>query len=281
MITSSHNTAALIFLCMDAPASRRGTAYHSREMRSAKYWIPAFVVLFVCYQAPEGFRMPLLMLAFLPIAWLVARALGLGMGSAYALEWNRGAALYLAVGFALTVLAKLVALWIGTSIGIYTFVPGHLPPAEIFEGLAWIALSTFVPSIAEDILTRGFWARVPAWQWTAWRFVLFTSVAYVLNHIYRLGNGPTEWLMLSCFGLAYATALWRTGSLWAAVGLHWGWNFAGSALGPWWNVAQPGSGWWLSAAAHLLLAALCLLLISPASGVSDPRGSSRAPAAGT
>lgn len=25
-------------------------------------------------------------------------------------------------------------------------------------------------------------------------------------------------------GLPYAAALWRSGSLWAALGLHWGWN---------------------------------------------------------
>lgn len=250
-------------------------------MRSAKYWVPAFVALFVCYQAPEGFRTPLLMLAFLPIAWLVARALGLRMASAYALEWNRRAALYLAVGFTVTVVAKVITVLIGTSLSIYRFESSHAPPTQLLTALAWIAISTFVPSIAEDIVTRGFWARVPAWHWTAWRFLLFTSIVYVCNHVYRLGNGPAEWLMLFCFGLAYATAIWRTGSLWAAVGLHWGWNFAGSALGAWWNTAQPGAGWWLSAATHLLLAGLCLLLINRARDDSDPRGSPRAQVGGT
>lgn len=259
---------------------RDAAAYHPRVMRPAKYWLPAFIVLFACYQAPEGLRAPLLMLAFLPVAWLVARALGLGLASAYALEWNRRSALYLAGGFAITVLVKCAALLVGTRLGIYHYDPGKLPAADLLQGLAWIAISTFVPSIAEDILTRGFWARVPAWHWTTWRFVSFTSLLYVLNHIYRLGNGPTEWLMLCSFGLAYATALWRSGSLWAAVGLHWGWNFAGAALGAWWNATQPGSGWWLSAASHLLLAGIAVLLVSRAAGVSDVHGSSRAPAGG-
>jgi len=249
-------------------------------MRSAKYWVPAFLALFVCYQAPQALRTPMLMLAFLPVAWLVARVLKLGMGAAYALEWNRRTAWLLGGGFLLALLVKLGAVLIGTSLGIYESVSGHFPWQEFVKGFAWTLVFTFVPSIAEDIVTRGFWARVPAWQWTAWRFVLFSSLVYVLNHIYRLGNGPAEWLMLLCFGVAYASAFWRTGSLWAAVGLHWGWNFSGPMLGAWWNNARPGSGWWLSASAHLLLALLCVLIFNRAVDVSDPRGSGPAPADG-
>lgn len=246
---------------------------------SSRYWFPAFVVLFICYQAPQVLGSPLLMLVFLPVAWLVARTLKLGMSAAYALEWSPRTAWILAGGFLLALLTKLGALLIGTRLGIYAAVEADPPWQEILRAIAWTSLYTFVPSLAEDILTRGFWARVPAWRWTAWGFVLFSSVIYVLNHLHRLANGPTEWLMLFCFGLAYATALWRTGSLWAAVGLHWGWNFSGSFLGAWWNNTLPGGGWWLSAGAHLLLAAACLLVLSPAADASAPRG--RAPADGS
>jgi membrane protease YdiL (CAAX protease family) len=249
-------------------------------MRSARHWVPAFIVLFTCYQAPQALRTPVLMLAFLPVAWLVARALKLGMGTAYALEWNRRAAFFLGGGFVLALLAKLAALMVGTRLGIYTFAPGHsVPFAEILQVIGWTSVYTFVPSIAEDILTRGFWARVPAWQWTAWRFVSFTAILYVFNHIFRLGQGPTEWLMLFCFGIAYATAFWRAGTLWAAVGLHWGWNFAGTFLGGWWNSGEPGAAWWLSAIAHLLLAAICLRWFNRAAGVSAA-GLAPAPADG-
>jgi hypothetical protein len=75
-------------------------AYHPVPMRTAKYWVPAFVVLFVCYQDTAGIaHQQMLMLAFLPVAWLVARALNLGMGAAYALEWNRKTAWLLGGGF--------------------------------------------------------------------------------------------------------------------------------------------------------------------------------------
>ncbi|HEX8387093.1 MAG TPA: CPBP family intramembrane glutamic endopeptidase, partial [Rubricoccaceae bacterium] len=127
-----------------------------------------------------------------------------------------------------------------------------------------IVFTTFWPSVAEDILTRGFWYRqVPALG-RGTTFVLVTSVLYVLNHVYRLQNGPVEWLMLLAFGLAYATALVRTGSLWAAVGLHWGGNIAAFAAAPVFSVEtlQGGVSPLLSAAAHLL-ALGAVIILSP------------------
>jgi hypothetical protein len=242
-------------------------------MRPISAWLPAFVVLFVCYQLPEGvgarwLQQPALaagmMLAFLPVTWLVARALGLGMGAAYALEWSLGRAAVLGVGLVLAVSVKAAALMIGLKLGIYTADAAPTDPpagAALLGALAWLSLSTFVPSLAEDILTRGFWARLPAWRWSGPRFVSFTAVLYVLNHIYRLGNGPSEWLMLLCFGLAYGAALWRTGSLWAAVGLHWGWNFAGQALDLGWptSITSAAAARGLSGVAHLAMLGVVML----------------------
>ena len=37
--------------------------------------------------------------------------------------------------------------------------------------------------------------------------------------------------MLFCFGVAYASAMLRSGSLWPAVGLHWGWNLSNALFG--------------------------------------------------
>lgn len=37
--------------------------------------------------------------------------------------------------------------------------------------------------------------------------------------------------MLFCFGVAYASAMLRSGSLWPAVGMHWGWNLSNALFG--------------------------------------------------
>ena len=247
-------------------------------------WVVAFIVLFVAYQAPEGIGgrvlqngavAAALMLAFLPIAWLVARWLGRGMGTAYALEWRARYGGLLLSGFCLAVAMKAVALQVGLTYGIYA--PGAaVSPALGVGMLVWLGFYTFIPSIAEDIVTRGFWARVPGWRWTGPGLVGFTAVLYVLNHLYRLENGPAEWLMLLCYGLAYGVALWRTGSLWAAVGLHWGWNFAGQAWDMVWptELVMPAMARGLSGVAHLcLLVLVCLLWRRPsAQWGQDQRG---------
>ena len=131
-------------------------------MRSLRHWLPAFVVLFIAYQAPQGVGMishqpaiaAALMLAFLPIAWLVARAMGFRFTTAYALEWNSVAAACLAMGL-LSFGAKAAALGIGLRLGIYTALDHGESTATVLAivlSLGWIALSTFVPSIAEDIV---------------------------------------------------------------------------------------------------------------------------------
>ena len=68
--------------------------------------------------------------------------------------------------------------------------------------------------------------------------------------------------MLFCFGLAYAAAAWRLGTLWAAVALHWGWNLAGQVLAIAWpvEVVNVESARILSGAAHLAMFVIVVLL---------------------
>jgi hypothetical protein len=67
--------------------------------------------------------------------------------------------------------------------------------------------------------------------------------------------------MLFCFGVAYAVAVVRTGSLWAAAGLHWGWNLTNSLMESFAITASTSDlAPLISAAAHLLMAGVMLLL---------------------
>jgi membrane protease YdiL (CAAX protease family) len=68
--------------------------------------------------------------------------------------------------------------------------------------------------------------------------------------------------MLFAFGLAYATALVCTGSLWATIGLHWGWNMAAFAAGSMVEVVEGRESHapLLSAGAHLGVACVILVL---------------------
>ena len=60
--------------------------------------------------------------------------------------------------------------------------------------------------------------------------IAVSALIYTVNHIWRFDWGVTEQIRLFAMGLAFAAAAWRFGSLWPAVGLHWGWNLAGGLI---------------------------------------------------
>jgi membrane protease YdiL (CAAX protease family) len=214
---------------------------HVRDMHMVRPSRPrlclAFLILFVVYQSAEGLggrvlhSMPVqagLLVAFLPAAWLLGRWLGLRGLAAWYLDLRPRWAGLLAGAFALSVLAKAAALAVGEAGGVYriALLPG-LSAAQAGRIALEMLPYTLLPSIAEDVVTRGFLMRATPVLSRRPLFIALSALLFVLNHIYRLSNGPLEWAMLFCFGLAYAAALFYSRSLWPAIGLHWGWNYAG------------------------------------------------------
>lgn len=196
-----------------------------------------FAILFAAYQLPEGLGMRLLnsfaiaaalIVLFLPVAWLCGRRLGYQGLDAWFMSFSPRWAVLLGSCFALSLLVKAAALWIGATAGIYHVAPlPGIGGAAVLIAFVGMLPYTFFPSVAEDIVTRGFLMRAAPALAQRPVFIVASAGLFVLNHIYRLSNGPLEWLMIFCFGLAYAAALFYSRTLWAAIGLHWGWNFAG------------------------------------------------------
>lgn len=247
-----------------------GAVNTSTSTRRAAPLVLVFAALFIAYQLPEGLggrilhSMPVqafLIVMFLPVAWLCGRAIGFGGLDAWYLNRRRGWITLLAACFALSLAAKAAALGVGAQVGVYKIAPGSAQASALLVSALGLLPYTFFSSIAEDIVTRGFLMRALPVLSKRWLFVPASAALYVLNHIYRLSNGPLEWLMLFCFGLAYAAALYYSGSLWAAVGLHWGWNFAGNFAD---NLAKvdvvtPAYSPLLSAATHLVMLGIVAL----------------------
>lgn len=224
--------------------------------------VAAMLILF--YHFPRVSGNDYLLLLFPLAAWWGSHFLGFRGMQAWYLDGRPGWLRLLALGLLLAIAAKFGAVAIGTQSGVYTLAWPDAGAASALAGtLAWLLFSTFVASTAEDILTRGLVLRAFPRLGLHWGFVQLSSGLYVLNHAHRLHKGPVEWLMLFCFGLAYAAALYRSRSLWAAVGLHWGWNLANGLLDTFArsDVAQPALAPWYSSAAHLVLLACALVLM--------------------
>ena len=239
---------------------------------SAAKRLVGFLVLFMLYQSAEGvgarwlhsfaIQASLMVLA-LSAAWPVARWLGWRPGwRAYALEPQGRTWAWLPAGLLIAVALKLAAVRWGIAAGIYAPATSTAGMAAMLAVLPMALASTFVPSLAEDILTRGYLLRASG---IAWRrgstFVLASTALYIANHVYRLQLGPREWALLASYGATYAVAVWRTGSLWPAVGLHWGWNLGNGMadeLMPA-ETADARSAAWLSMAMHT---AMLLLVVA-------------------
>lgn len=248
-------------------------------MKHAWRVVLAFAILWLLYQSAEGVGTrrlhdnlvrDVLMTASVLAAWPLSRWLGWRGFGAYALDGGGGWR-WLPGGLLLAVLAKFAAVWLGLQLGVYA-ADAQAPAAAPAALLPMLLLATFVPSLAEDILTRGYWYRAAGIRWrSGLLFVPVSAAIFVLNHIYRLGDGPLEWLVLFAFGLPYAAALWRSGSLWAALGLHWGWNLGNglqdSLMPATLRDAHGGAG--LSIAAHLAMLAAVLLVPRRPSKVVD------------
>lgn len=232
-----------------------------------------FLVLFALYQSAEGIgqrwlhsfavQAGLMTLALLA-TWPVARWLGWPGWRAYALESRRAAWVWLVAGLLLAASLKLAAVRLGLALGVYApAAVDAMPTSVLLAYLPMLLASTFVPSMTEDILTRGYPMRATG---IAWRhgtaFILASTALYVANHIYRLHLGPREWALLASYGLTYAAAAWRTSSLWPAVGLHWGWNLGNGLADGMFpaDTADAGESAMLSVAMHavMLLAVLAL-----------------------
>jgi membrane protease YdiL (CAAX protease family) len=231
--------------------------------------LAAFLILFSVYQAAEGLQTvfaplspvgKILMLLAPLLAWPLGRWLGWRGYDAYGLDLRRSSFVLLVAGLLLAGVAKFASLAAGIEIGAYRPSDTVSLLTPMFLPVAF--LSSLVPSIAEDIIARGFLLRTIPVRLGFWAYVLASAALFTANHIWRFDWGWSEQLRLFCLGLAYAAAAWRWRTLWAAVALHWGWNFANILAGVMLPTAVVNvvDARLLAAVVHLVLFVLILLL---------------------
>jgi membrane protease YdiL (CAAX protease family) len=85
-------------------------------------------------------------------------------------------------------------------------------------------------------LTRGFISignrisRPHARAIAFWLASFVTSALFLLAHTLNRGENELGLLQVFIVGIVFVTALWRTGSLWWAIGFHMAWDWAQSFL---------------------------------------------------
>ncbi len=192
-------------------------------------FIPGFLLLFTIYHFPEFFSafwiMALCKIGFILVAFFLARMQGWkGLGG-YGLALRPGWWQHLLKGLFTGLFFFALSVFFSVLLG-YDRMDGIATVDVILRQLPLLLLMTAIPSVAEDILTRGYlyghlFSRMKAEIW-----VPVSAVLYVLNHIWRLQDDPSVLVYLFLLGLVLATTVWKTKSLWLAFGIHWGANIA-------------------------------------------------------
>jgi membrane protease YdiL (CAAX protease family) len=183
-------------------------------------------------------------LATLFVAWIMSK-IERRPNSVYGLGGKRKLRLFaagLASGVACLSLLVLV-LW---KAGLLLFDSRLLFGSEILRyGAIWLFVFLMV-GLNEEYLTRGYLqytltrglAGFCQWAFNTrhsaalgfWSSALIFSVLFGLGHKSNSGESPIGLLSAGLVGLVFCLSLWRTGSLWWAVGFHTAWDWAESFL---------------------------------------------------
>ncbi len=121
----------------------------------------------------------------------------------------------------------LIALLVGGEIalGVMRFDGvAALGQAALASGGLW-AIGLIMAALLEEMAFRGYLlarlARSFGFRWSA----IVTTVLFGAAHFSNLGEGALGLTSVVLAGLVFCYAIWKTGSLWWALGWHAGWNW--------------------------------------------------------
>jgi membrane protease YdiL (CAAX protease family) len=188
----------------------------------------------------EGVLLVLVSLATLILSRIERRPIGVyGLGGSGRLR------LFLYGLFWGLVLLSLLVLFLWQT-HLLVFDRLLLAPATIFRyaavwafGFLIVALfeETFLRGYLQFTLTRGlsalyrpFTTPKRAGAFGFWTAALVLCSIFGFGHSNNPGESPFGLFAVGLFGLTFIFSLWRTGSLWWAIGAHTSWNWAQSFL---------------------------------------------------
>jgi membrane protease YdiL (CAAX protease family) len=173
-----------------------------------------------------GLSITIVIAAYITLRWVDKRPyelLGLNFSLSSIREFLIGCLIggvnLISVVLLLSALGFLKISWSGINsvvmqtIGIYTLV---------FAGGATI----------EELINRGYIFQALCEGTRTWIAVFVTSLIFSLIHLSNQHMSVSSILHLFIHGILYAVVYLKTRSLWAAIGVHWAWNwFQGAIFG--------------------------------------------------
>lgn len=236
------------------------------KRKSLLSFAAGFFILFALYHFPEFFPsfwlMAVCKIGFLLVAYIMARLQGWkGLGG-YGLGFTTAWAARLGAGLLIGIIAFTASILFSVAAG-YEKINGFAAATVIIKQLPLLLLLTAVPSVAEDILTRGYLYGHLKDKISKYSWIFLSATVFLLNHIWRLNDGAAVLSYLFFMGLVLALAVWKTKSLWLAFGIHWGSNLAfesSNALMKSESLVKHEGGTWMLAGVWVALFLVLLVL---------------------
>jgi uncharacterized protein len=168
----------------------------------------------------------------------------------YGLPLARTAGRRAASGTLLGVAALSALLGMLRLLGVLSFDAAMVAPGAILlAGLGW-AVAFLVVALFEELLLRGYAQATLTRSIGFWPAAVLLSGLFAAMHARNPGETPLGLAAVLAFGLFFSLTLWRTGSLWLAVGFHASWDWAESFLYGVPNSGTMVNGHFLEAAAN-------------------------------
>lgn len=159
---------------------------------------------------------------------VMARATGkkFGMFGFGARGWPRNFLLGIVVGIALLA-AQLLAM---SALGVFSFGTVTASGTSLLYYGLFYALLFLTVGVAEETMWRGYALVEASRAISFWPAALVLSAIFGALHLLNGGENHAGALVAFLFGIVLAFSFQQTGSLWLALGLHSGWDYAESFL---------------------------------------------------
>jgi membrane protease YdiL (CAAX protease family) len=139
------------------------------------------------------------------------------------LGWQPGSARNALYGFAAGAAAAAAVTLIPLALGLAWLEPDPERPASL-ASLFFVSLLLLFGAIGEELLFRGYGYQILVPGFGAAAAIAVTSLAFGLVHMSNLNASALGIVNTIGFGVVLGYAVLRSGDLWTAIGIHWGWN---------------------------------------------------------
>jgi uncharacterized protein len=192
----------------------------------------------------SGFLEGISFLVVCIVTWIMSKIEGRS-NSVYGLGDSRKLSHFLAgLAWGIACLSLLVlTLW---KAGLLAFDSRLLFGSDIVRyGVIWL-LGFLLVGLLEEYLTRGYLqytltrGLASFYQWVFktrysralgfWTSAIIFSILFGLGHGHNQGESPIGLLSAGLAAMVFCFSLWRTGSLWWAIGFHTSWDWGQSFL---------------------------------------------------